>query len=171
MKSAKTMKNISPTLFAIIISSIGLACFYSCQKAAPNPYSIPSSSPSKVISYPIFDASVNSGRSISFAPIKIIEGSYVTLKGVSPQYTVTVSLPLSDGPGGYSFDASSPGVRATLSNGTTTYVSDANVPNFGYFDITSITHEKYDATFSINARDSANTINPPVSVVGIISNM
>ncbi len=153
------MKNISRFFSALIISGVLLSFFVSCQKAAPLPYSDPTSGVTNTITYPTFSAQMNSSTTLTdFTPIKIIEGNYVTLIGVSQYYTVTISLPVTDGPGTYFF-TSAPGLRATVNNGTTTFVSDGNVLGGGYLILNSINYGKYNASFQFSGRDSSNTIN------------
>lgn len=164
-------KNLKTFLATSVLSIITILSFYSCQKAAPNPYSDPLPSSPAAISPVTFSAAVNSSSLTSFTPGKLIVGNYVTLMGTNSYYTITISFPSSMGPGHYFMGTSTPGLRATVKSGSTTYVNDANVSEAGNFEITSIEQGKYSATFTFFADDSTAISNQISVTQGTISNL
>lgn len=157
------MSNFTKKVIAVLVAG-GFCCFafFSCQKANPAPYGDPNPAAFKTISTtpvdttPSFTAEMNGSFSAtSFTPLKTINGSYTTLKGVSTYYTVTMTFPSSSGPGNYEIGGlSQPDYTATIVTGSGTYVINTRW-GLGSLKIDSISSTgKYYGTFSLEATDT-----------------
>jgi hypothetical protein len=164
-------KNLKTFLTTSVLSIITILSFYSCQKAAPHPYSDPLPYSPAAISPITFSAAVNNSSLTSFTPSKVIVGNYVTLKGTTSYYTITISFPSSMGPGDYFMGTHTSDLRATVTSGSITYINNANVSEAGDFEITSIEQGNYSATFTFFADDSTAISNQISVTQGTISNL
>ena len=165
MKLNRT-KHLNRLFKGIIVCAL-TSVFFSCQETVPTPYSPEQAAPNAKA--PVMNGLVNGNLSTTaFIPTVTNSGGYITFKGTSQFYTITITFPATTGVGDYGFDFADPGFSATIYDGLNTYTANATYGS-GDFRINSIIGGRYSGTFSIIGQDAAyndETVNG-----GVFSNL